>query len=403
VLLATQNPVDLDYKGLGNMGLWAIGRLQTAQDQNRVREGIEAALADSKSTFNFDDMIAGVQKRVFLVHDIHRPAPALMQTRWAMSYLRGPITRDEIRLLGLPAAAAGTTPSGPAPAAATVPAPSAPAPAPVAPSAPSGPPPLPAGMTPRYYNLRGGNVANPFLVAKAAVRYRIGGAISDEATRTLGFPMPAGGQVTELLESAPIEIDESRLADGALAGLSYADLPAYVVTGGAKALERVLKDRLDDRLEVQLLYDAQTKQFAHQGETADAFAARLANLGGANVKRESLQAKINKLESDRSARQQEISGRKMEKWASIGTSILSNIGIFTGRKRTVSGVGTILSKNRMENTAEARVETMDKQIQDLQSELQELQTVDPSRFEQRNVKPAKTDVSLVRYDIAWVY
>ncbi|MCA9450928.1 MAG: ATP-binding protein, partial [Candidatus Omnitrophica bacterium] len=78
VLLSTQNPVDLDYKGLSNMGFWAIGRLQTTQDQERVRQGIESALADSSSQFNFKELIGGVQKRVFLVHDIHRKAPALV-------------------------------------------------------------------------------------------------------------------------------------------------------------------------------------------------------------------------------------------------------------------------------------------------------------------------------------
>jgi hypothetical protein len=172
VLLSTQNPVDLDYKGLANMGFWAIGRLQTEQDQNRVKQGIESALADAASEVPFERLIAGVQKRVFLVHDIHRKAPELVNSRFAMSYLRGPLTREEIRNLGeavvgpkaVPAAAA----QGPA-ASAAAPVPPA-APAHVA--APVGPPPLPAPLKPKFLDLRGGSFAEPYVVVRSAVRYR---------------------------------------------------------------------------------------------------------------------------------------------------------------------------------------------------------------------------------------
>jgi hypothetical protein len=397
VLLATQNPVDLDYKGLGNMGFWAIGRLQTTQDQNRVREGIEAALADAKSDFNFDDMIAGVQKRVFLLHDIHRKAPALMTTRWAMSYLRGPITRDEIKLLGLP------EPAKPAPRPSTAPV-TASAVAPAAQVAPVGSaPPLPAGVRAKFYSLRGGNMANPYVFVKAAVRYKAGGVASEETTRSLGFAMPAGAAVTELCENTPIEMDEANLTGETPPGLSYADLPAFLTTAGLKSIERVLKDRLDDQLATEVLYDAATKSTARPGESAFDFATRLGAGAAVAGKRDAIQAKITKLQTARAAKQQEVSGRKTEKWASIGTSILSNIGLFGGRKRTVTGLGGVLSKNRMENAAEAKVETLDAQIRELQAELAEVQAVDPARFERRTVKPAKTDVSIIRYDIVWVF
>jgi hypothetical protein len=399
VLLATQNPVDLDYKGLANMGFWAIGRLQTTQDQARVKEGIEAALADAGSAFNFDEMIAGVQKRVFLIHDIHRKAPALMQTRWAMSYLRGPITRDEIRLLNLdrvapPQAAASAPSAAPAQGVQGAPAP--------APAAPSGPPPLPAGFRAKYYNLRGGSFASPYVFAKVAVRYKVGGVTSDESVRLLGFPMP-DGRVTELLEGTPLEGDESALGDSPPTGVSFGDVPAYLTVDGARAIERVLRDRLDDRLEAQVTYDPVAKQFARTGESPDAFAFRLSQAPAAGTKRAALQARIDKLRSDREAKKQEVSGRKLEKWISLGTSILANARIFTGRKRTVTGLGGVLSKNRMENTAEARAAALDAQIERLEAELQESSIVDPSRFEQRTVKPAKTDVSLIRYDVVWVY
>ena len=396
VLLATQNPVDLDYKGLGNMGFWAIGRLQTTQDQNRVRDGIEAALSDAKSTLDFDQLIGGVQKRVFLIHDIHRKAPGLMQTRWAMSYLRGPITRDEIKQLDLPGNGAGPLEvkrgSSDGPSSSTHPA-----------DAVSGPPPLPAGTKAKFYGRFGGNVANPYVFVKAAVRYKVGGVASDEEMRYLGFAMPAGGSVTEILETKPLEIDEALLSDDAPEGIQFADLPGYLTANGARAIERVLKDRLDDKFETQLTYDPVTKKFANTSESAFDFATRLGQMAGPSSKRATIEAKIEKLQRDLAAKRQEIGGRKAEKWGSIGTSILSNIGIFSGRKRTVTGIGSVLSKNRMENAAEAKAETIEAQIQQLQSQLNEVEAVDPARFEQRVIKPAKTDVSIIRYDIAWVY
>lgn len=101
VVLATQNPVDLDYKGLSNAGTWFIGRLQTERDKNRVLDGLES-VAGSGGGFDraeMDRMLSSLSNRVFLMNDVHRGGPVVFQTRWAMSYLRGPLTRAQIKLL----------------------------------------------------------------------------------------------------------------------------------------------------------------------------------------------------------------------------------------------------------------------------------------------------------------
>ena len=87
----------------------------------------------------------------------------------------------------------------------------------------------------------------------------------------------------------------------------------------------------------------------------------------------------------------------------MGTAILSNIGLFTGRKRTISGASSVLTKNRLENTAEARVDALKAEIADLESQLASASAVDPARFEEKKVVPARTDVSILRYDVVWVY
>jgi hypothetical protein len=99
LVLATQNPVDLDYKGLSNTGTWFIGRLQTERDKARVMEGLEGA---SDGEFNKQAMertLAGLGKRRFLLHNVHEDAAVVFGTRWVLSYLAGPLTRDHIRLL----------------------------------------------------------------------------------------------------------------------------------------------------------------------------------------------------------------------------------------------------------------------------------------------------------------
>jgi hypothetical protein len=101
-VLATQNPVDLDYKGLSNAGTWFLGRLQTERDKARVIEGLEGASAQAGATFNRREMeakLAALGSRVFLMNNVNDDEPTVFQTRWAMSYLRGPLTRDQIKVL----------------------------------------------------------------------------------------------------------------------------------------------------------------------------------------------------------------------------------------------------------------------------------------------------------------
>jgi hypothetical protein len=99
VMLATQNPVDLDYKGLANTGTWFLGRLQTERDKARMLDGLEGAATGSMDRAETDRLLSALDKRVFLLHNVHEKAPVVFQTRWTLSYLRGPLSRDQIRML----------------------------------------------------------------------------------------------------------------------------------------------------------------------------------------------------------------------------------------------------------------------------------------------------------------
>ncbi len=100
VVVATQNPVDLDYKGLSNAGTWFLGRLQTERDKARVIEGLEGVAATSGFDRGaMEETLAGLGKRVFLMNNVHERGPVIFRTRWVLSYLRGPLTRDQIKRL----------------------------------------------------------------------------------------------------------------------------------------------------------------------------------------------------------------------------------------------------------------------------------------------------------------
>ena len=105
IILATQNPVDLDYKALSNIGTWMIGRLQTERDKSRVLDGLEGISSEQSKIFdkkNIEKILSNLSKRTFLLKNVHENDQEIFQTRWALSYLRGPITKNQIKILMKP-------------------------------------------------------------------------------------------------------------------------------------------------------------------------------------------------------------------------------------------------------------------------------------------------------------
>ena len=376
VVLATQNPVDIDYKGLANMGLWLIGRLQTDQDKARLRDGLLGTGVDAET---IDRLLAASKKRVFLMHDVHRTKPVLVHSRWTMSYLRGPLTRDEIAALApaAPRAAEGGH---------------APVVAPDAMPAESRPPVSIPGLPQAFFRLAGGDVASPFLLVKHAVRYKgVGEAIAARA-----YPLRPGS-LAEILEGDPIAVEEEAIEDAPPSALRYAEVPEAIAAANARAIERSVRDRLPDRLTVSVAFDPYTGASSQPGEPVSAFAVRVGTGGNKSAK---LREKIDKKRRDLAAREEEMAGRKTEKWAAVGSAVLSNV---FGRSKSLSGAASVLSKNRMENAAEARVAGLKSEIKSLEEQLATFSSVDPSRFESRVLVPSRTNVKVLRTALLWVY
>jgi len=380
IVLATQNPVDLDYKGLANIGVWLVGKLQTAQDRERLREGLTGA---GMAAAAVDALLDATGKRVFLLHDVHRPAPVLIESRWAMSYLRGPLTREEIgrlmadRVRTAPAAASPSGGSARGPAAAPI---------------------VPSGLAQSFLKHFGGERADPYLLVKYAVRYKG----MDESVGLRAWPLDAAS-AAELFDGDELAVDEAQLSEAPPPGIGYAELPAYLSARDAeRSLEKAIKDRLPGELAGTVWTDPLTKATSQLGEDRAAFATRLGqNAAAAPAAR--LRERLEQKKGELEARQRDLEGRRTEKWVALGSAVLSNIGLFTGRKRTISGAGTVLSKNRMEGTAESRVEALKAEIADIEQELAAHTSVDPERLQSTTVVPTRTQVKLLRYGIVWVY
>ena len=373
VVLASQNPVDLDYRGLANCGCWWVGTLQTERDRARLSEGLVEAGGQDASK-----LLDRARKRVFLLHDIHRKEPALVETRWAMSYLRGPMTKQDLAKLRGPSAP--------------------PAKAPDAAPAGAAPPPLPPEWPGRWVDRRGADLASAALYVRYAVRFRTAKGMSPEAKGVKLFPLDASA-ASDVLEGEPLDAAAESLLEKAPRALRYPDLPAWVGPAGVKAAERAVRSRLPDKLATTLLVDPVTGALSLPGEAPADFARRAAT--GAEPPA-ALRDRLEKKKRDLAAAESVEQGRSMETLAT-GAAAAWDVfgGIFLGKKKTlrVGKVGSVLTKKRMENAAEAKVSGLQAEIADLEAKLA---PPDASRFEKLEVVPSAASVDILSIGIAWL-
>jgi len=381
VVLASQNPVDLDYRGLANCGCWWVGTLQTERDRKRLADGLVEAGGKDAS-----ELLDKTRKRVFLLNDVHREEPALVETRWAMSYLRGPMTKaDLVRVRD----AGGVKAAPPRKEKA---------------AADSAAPALPSAWPARWYEKRNADIASPSLFVKYAVRYRAGISSAPETTAVKMFPLSAGsaaevleGDVTDL---GPEGLDALKNAAPARP-LRYADLPGWFGEGAVKAVEKAVKTRLPDKLSATLLKDPVTGALSSPGESADAFASRLTSGAGAAEPPAALREKLERKRRDLAAAEAAEQSRSMETMATGLGAAVDILGGLFGKRKTlrVGRVGSVLTKHRMEGAAESKVEALKAEVSALEAKLA---PPDASRFEKVSVVPAAAHVDVLSIGIDWI-
>jgi len=205
VVLATQNPVDLDYKALANMGTWLLGRLQTERDKERLLDGLEGASNAGLPRADLDRLLSSLGKRQFLVHSVHEPRPVVMESRHTLCFLRGPLTRAQLKSLNV--GQPGTV--------------AAPAP-PTTATAGGSRPVLPAGVVERFGDVPPGAVLTPHLYARVRVHF------SDVKTNVdlwrTQHVLAALADVTQPFEHAQVSLDAPALLEAPPKGVVFAPL-----------------------------------------------------------------------------------------------------------------------------------------------------------------------------------
>jgi len=338
-VLATQNPVDLDYKGLANCGTWFIGRLQTERDKLRVIEGLKSAQAAGDDS-NFEALMSNLAQRVFLMRNVHEDAPVLMKTRWALSFLRGPLTGPEIaRAMSARKAAAGSS---------TTSAPAAQAPAAAAPASSGGArPPVGAGISEYFLTATKGAgpvLYKPMIGAFAKLHY-VDAKLKLDDWQTSGWlaPLDDGSGNASWEDAARDAQLKSRLTNAPVQDAEFADLPAQALraasySGWAKALQAWLYETARAHIQWSEAYKSASKP----GEPEGDFRARLTlaareqrDLQVAELRKRwqakllQLQDQVRRAEERREREQSQLSQQKMQTAVSIGSSIL---GALLGRK-----------------------------------------------------------------------
>lgn len=416
IMLATQNPVDLDYKALSNAGTWFIGRLQTERDKARMLDGLQGAAAGRKFDRQaMESALAGLGNRVFLMNNVHDDGPVVFESRWAMSYLRGPLTRDQIKVL----MAGRKSSAAPAPAVKN---------APLA-SVEAARPAIPPGIRQVFLPAQGGGelVYRPVLLGAATVRFgdsKLGIDLAKEIVLLASIPDGVSGVAWEEAETLDISLKdlESAPADGAKyepAGAAASVPKNY--SGWEKELS--LKLAATQRLKVFRCPDL--KIVSEPEETEGEFKARIAlasrekrdadveNLRKkAAPKLAALEAKRARAEGAVERQREQASHARLNTFISVGSSIL---GALMGRKTLSSanigraataarGMSRTMKEGSDVATAERSLEVIQQQIADQETELEaEVAALKATNLviETVEVKPSRTGTTIRFVALAW--
>ena len=353
VILATQNPVDLDYKGLSNAGTWLIGRLQTERDKMRVLDGLEGAAGTAGARFDraeMDRMLSSLGPRVFLMNNVHDDGPQIIESRWCLSYLRGPLTRQQIKVLmdpvragasGLPASSTATPRGVPGSPAASA--------APLSGTNGASQPVLPSEI-PQYFlptrSIAAGAtlVYHPMLLGTARVYYtdpKVG--VDQTEPQSLLVPLKQGPVCVDWEEAEQSDFTETDLETKPSGNAQFGSLPTDATKAkNYSAWQKDFADALYKVGKLQLFKYASLKATSKQGESEKDFRLRLSQL--VREKRDeqkerlrqkyapklaSLQERLRKAQQQVESQKSQSTSAKIGAAVSFGAAIL---GAFMGKK-----------------------------------------------------------------------
>ena len=351
ITLATQNPVDLDYKGLSNIGTWFLGRLQTQRDKERVLEGLEGAAAQTGSQFdrgNMEQTLAALGSRVFLMNNVHDDGPTIFQTRWAMSYLRGPLSRQQIKQLMDPRRSQLDPATEPVASRAEVADEADQIDRPI----------VPNDVNERFWvpekpaDPQARLLYRPALMAQVSCHYvRISADVDDWFDKCLIYEPHRNFSQDVWLESRELTPPAMELAEEPVDGFAFADLPAPLLNDkNYKAWDKELRDHLYRRMPMKLYTCKELKLVSKPGqdeldarqgwtqavrELRDQEKEELREKYAKKVK--SLESKIRTAQQRLEREKAQYDQQKLSSLLSLGQTVL---GAFLGNKISSRGATT---------------------------------------------------------------
>ena len=438
VVLATQNPVDLDYKGLANTGTWLIGRLQTDRDKARVLDGLESAAQGSGQGFarsEMDQLLSGLGSRVFLLHNVHQTHPVLFQTRWAMSFLRGPLTLSQIKTLTGPSATPPEVPAAAPLSAKEAPVePLAPAVRPKSPMAAQRPTP-PPGVDEYFLRPKQAGASDlhytPVVFAQARLHF-VDAKSGVDTWETVQFVHPAVEQTEELTWNNADTVT-SGIADvdlQPLAGSTFDALPnAAARPANYKMWQRMLTSYIYQEITMDLMVCPDLKISSKPNEPEGDFKSRLQVL--LHEKRDdemekirrkyapkltSLQEQLRKAEARVEKEKDQYGQQKVSTAISFGATILGalmgrgamSVGTVGRASTAIKGVGRATREKRdiemAQDSVEAVAERMDTMQQELDAEMERIKSemdIEGLEISSTRIRPRKTDITLMSFGLGW--
>ena len=408
VVLASQNPADLDYKALANIGTWWIGRLQTERDRAKVMQ----AFADDARAERIAALLPTLGKRVFLQHNVHDAAPVVFTTRWTMSYLRGPLTTADLTRLRGPTSAVRefANESGGAR------------------------PVLPADIPQWFIPSRGtpgAVVYTAHALGSARVTFRDTKAAVDLTQDVLLLaPLTDGAVAIDWFTASAAEFAEADLAKRPEAKSRFTDLPITVTARSVAAWTTSFGDALYRTQRLDLLRSPASGAISHVGEDERAFRIRLTDEGRAArdtavatlraryaPKLSALDERLRKARATEDKERAQATSATFDSALSIGASLL---GAFFGRKALSAAnagrvatssraVGRTLRERGDVERAQDTVAALTTQIQTLDDEftaavtaLEQRQDPRLETFTKLTLVPKKTDITIRLVGLAWV-
>jgi hypothetical protein len=427
VLVATQNPVDLDYKALSNMGTWWLGRLQTERDKMRVLDGLEGAAAEGGGSFKRSEMeqlLAGLDSRVFLMNNVHEDRPVVMHVRWVMSYLCGPLTRRQIKNLMDPgrgkfektAASRTAAPANPmAMSSKTVEV------------AVNERPVVGKGVTELFVPIAGeaeGMEYRPHLLREAEVHFTSTKA-KVEGSRRVRFVNPIKADGIDWKHDRDCGVPITALQDEPRKGAGFAELPGYAMNAdNYKPVEDEFEDWIyrNERAEIfhSPLFDAYSQIGEGEGDFRGRITLRAREARDEAVEKlrdkyeKKIRTKEGQLERAEMAIEKEQAEATSATWQA-GASIIGGLlgNLLGGRRKSASSAvssGSRAYKQRRDVAlAKDKAKALESDIADLEEELRgeiaELELeFDPQRadLEAISIKPYKKDIDVKAVALLWL-